>query len=252
MTYRAVLFDLFDTLVSFDRERLPAVQVDGRVVRSTVGQLHPILATVAPGITLDALYRALLASWQEAERQRAIDHREVAAAERFAHLFQYLGLDAEACPGNVMQALLDAHRRGLSGAAAFPAHHGPLLADLAGRYRLGVVSNFDYTPTAVGILESAGVARLFEAIVVSDTVGWRKPSPVIFEAALTRLGLAPQQALFVGDRADIDVLGAHRIGMHAAWLNPERAALPTGVRQPEYELRDLEDLRGILSIGSGV
>jgi FMN phosphatase YigB (HAD superfamily) len=252
MAYHAVLFDLFDTLVRFDRERLPAVQIDGRIVRSTVGQLHPILTTVAPDITLGALYQGLLASWQEAERRRAIDHREVAAAERFAHLFHHLGLDAEACPRDVMQALLDAHRRGLSGAAEFPAHHGPLLADLAGRYRLAVVSNFDYTPTAIGILESAGVARLFETIVVSDTVGWRKPSPAIFEVALSRLGLAPQQALFVGDRADIDVLGAHGMGMHAAWLNPERAALPEGVPQPEYELRDLEDLRGILSVGSGV
>ena len=252
MAYDAILFDLFDTLVRFDRDRLPAVQVDGRVVRSTVGQLHPILATVAPVVTLEALYRALLASWQEAERRRAIDHREVAAAERFAHLFQYLGLDAEACPREVMQALLDAHRRGLSGAAEFPAHHGPLLADLAGRFRLAVVSNFDYTPTAVGILEAAGVAPLFDTIVVSDAVGWRKPAPAIFQAALTRLGLAPRQALFVGDRADIDVLGAHGVGMHAAWLNPDGAALPPGVARPEYELRDLEDLRGILSLGSGV
>jgi len=252
MAYRAVLFDLFDTLVRFDRERLPAVQVDGRVVRSTVGQLHPILTTVAPDITLEALYQALIASWQEAERLRAIDDREVAARERFTHLFRHLGLDAEACPRNVMQALLDAHRQGLSGAAEFPAHHRPLLTDLAGRYRLAVVSNFDYTPTAVGILESAGVARLFETIVVSDAIGWRKPSPAIFEAALTRLGLIPQQALFVGDRADIDVLGAHRIGMHAAWLNPERMELPQGVLPPEYELRDLEDLRGILRVGSGV
>jgi FMN phosphatase YigB (HAD superfamily) len=58
--------------------------------------------------------------------------------------------------------------------------------------------------------------------------------------------------LFVGDRPDIDVLGAHGMGMHAAWLNPERAALPEGLPQPEYELRDLEDLRGILSVGSRV
>jgi HAD superfamily hydrolase (TIGR01549 family) len=252
VAYDAVLFDLFDTLVRFDRDRLPAVQVDGRLVRSTVGELHPILATVAPEVTLEALYRALLASWQEAERRRAIDHREVAASERFAHLFQCLGLDAEACPREVMQALIDAHRRGLSGAAEFPAHHRPLLTELAGRFRLAVVSNFDYTPTAVGILEAAGVASLFDTIVVSDAVGWRKPAPAIFEAALTRLGLTPCQALFVGDRAEIDVLGAHRVGMHAAWLNPSGAALPPGVGRPEYELRDLEDLRGILGPVSSV
>jgi FMN phosphatase YigB (HAD superfamily) len=244
--YQAVLFDLFDTLVRFDRERLPAVPVNGRVVHSTVGQLHPILAAWAPGVTLEALYGALLESWQEAERRRAIDHREVGAMERFACLFGCLGLNAVACPRDVMHQLLEAHRGGLSRAAEFPAHHGPLLADLAERYRLAVVSNFDYTPTALGILKSAGVAELFETVVVSDAVGWRKPAPAIFEAALRHLRLSAADALFVGDRADIDVLGAQQIGMDAAWLNPERAALPAGVAPPEFEIRDLAELRGIL------
>ncbi len=249
-TYRAVLFDLFDTLVRFDRERLPAVALNGRVVHSTVGQLHPILAAWAPEVTLEGLHAALLASWQEAERLRAIDHREVAGAERFSYLLRHLGLDPAACPPQLVPQLLEAHRRGLSRAAEFPLPHGPLLAELAGRYRLAVVSNFDYTPTAVGILEAAGVAGLFEVVVVSDAVGWRKPAPVIFEVALDRLRLSPAEALFVGDRADIDVLGAQRMGMHAVWLNPDGGGLPSGVGPPEFEIRDLVELRGILS-GAG-
>ena len=44
MTFSAILFDLFDTLVLFDRNRLPEVQIDGTNVRSTAGQLLPILA----------------------------------------------------------------------------------------------------------------------------------------------------------------------------------------------------------------
>ncbi|MGH7313304.1 MAG: HAD family hydrolase [Candidatus Rokuibacteriota bacterium] len=244
--YRAVLFDLFDTLVRFDRERLPAVPVNGRVVHSTVGQLHPILAAWAPEVTLEALYGALLESWQEAERRRAIDHREVAAAERFACLLRSLSLDPAACPREILQQLLEAHRQGLSRAAEFPASHGPLLTELARRYRLAVVSNFDYTPTAVGILEATGVAGLFEAVVVSDAVGWRKPAPAIFEVALARLRVPAAEALFVGDRADIDVLGAQRIGMHAAWLNRDGGGLPSGVAPPEFEIRDLGELRGIL------
>jgi FMN phosphatase YigB (HAD superfamily) len=247
MPYRAVLFDLFDTLVRFDRDRLPAVRVDGRVVRSTVGRLHPILAAWAPGVTLPALYEALLASWEDAERRRAVDNREVPAPERFVDLLRRLGLEAAACPG-VLQALLDAHRGGLSEAAEFPSHHRTLLADLAGRYRLGLVSNFDDTLTAVGILESAGVARLFEAVVVSDAVGWRKPAPAIFRVALDQLGLAPAEALFVGDRADIDVVGARRVGIPVAWLNREAVPLPSGLPAPEFEIRDLDELRRILGV----
>jgi HAD superfamily hydrolase (TIGR01549 family) len=247
MACRAVLFDLFDTLVRFDRERLPEVRIDGRVVRSTAGHLHRIVTTIAPDVTLERLYAALLESWREAERRRAIDHREVAAPERFAHLLRCLTLDPAACPPDLIQRLLETHRRELSRAAQFPAHHGPLLADLAGRYRLAVVSNFDYTPTAVGLLEEAGVAHLFETVLVSDAFGWRKPSPAIFAEALRRLGVPAREALFVGDRADIDVAGAQGAGIPAVWLNPAGEALPAGVTPPRFEIRDLDELRRILA-----
>ncbi len=248
MPYAALLFDLFDTLVRFDRERMPEIRVNGKTVRSTAGHLHAILSARAPQVTLEACYGALIESWREAERLRAIDDREVPAPERFAYFFGRLGLDTAALPAGFVTELIDAHRHELGKAAEFPAHHGPLLERLAVRYRLAVVSNFDYTPTALDILERAGVARLFGAIVVSDAIGWRKPKREIFDAALERLGVRASDALFVGDRADIDVLGAQRIGMDAAWINPAREPLPPGIAPPTYEIRDLAELAEILKL----
>jgi 2-haloacid dehalogenase len=247
MAYRAVLFDLFDTLVRFDRKRLPLIQVDGRTLHSTAGHLHEIFRTRAPEVDLAAFVDALLWSWEEAERVRAVDHREVCAPERFGLLFGRLKIDPESVSPALLTALLETHRRELSRAADFPVHHGPLLQRLARDYRLGVVSNFDYAPTARGILERASVAQLFSAIVVSDEVGWRKPKPVIFEEACRRLKIAPPEALFVGDRADIDVVGAHAVGMDAAWINPRAEPLPPGLTPPQFEIRDLAELSDILT-----
>ena len=246
MSYTAIFFDLFDTLVHFERDRLPEVEINGKRVRSTAGHLHAVLAAHAPEVTLERTYAALLASWQEAERQRAIDHREVSAQERFAEFFRHLALDTSDLPPGLDVALIDAHRRELARAAHFPDHYGPLLQRLAGRYRLAVVSNFDYTPTALAILDAAGVRNLFAAIVVSDEVGWRKPRADIFQEAIRRTGADPRRTLFVGDRADIDVLGAHGVGMDAAWINPDRTPLPTGLRPPLYEIRDLAELEPIV------
>ncbi|PYN75969.1 MAG: hypothetical protein DMD96_26555 [Candidatus Rokuibacteriota bacterium] len=248
MTYTAVLFDLFDTLVRFDRERMPEIQINGKAVRSSAGMLHAILQTQAPQIGLERCYEALGESWREAERLRAIDHREVPAAARFAHFFRRLGLDEAALPSGFGRTLIDAHRGALGRAAEFPAHHRPLLRRLAERYRLAVVSNFDYTPTALDILERAGVVELFETIVVSDEVGWRKPRRDIFDAALGRLGVRAEESLFVGDRADMDVLGAQRIGMDVAWINRDGEPLPSGVAPPTYEIRDLGELASILKL----
>jgi len=93
MTYRAVLFDLFDTLVLFHRDRLPEIQVNGRRIRSTAGHLHAAFRPFAPHVELPAFVEALFWSWQEAERLRADDHREVAAPERFGLLFGRLELE---------------------------------------------------------------------------------------------------------------------------------------------------------------
>ena len=245
MPYRAVLFDLFDTLVRFDRERLPEVRIDGRTVRSTVGHLHAVLRRWRDDVTVERLYAALLESWQEAERRRKVDHREIAAVERFETMFRCLGLDPAACPRDVFHGMIEAHRRELARVSEFPPHHGPLLARLAERHRLAVVSNFDYSPTALGILDTAGVTGLFTAIVVSDVFGWRKPAPGIFHEALRLVGAEPAEALFVGDRADIDVAGAQAVGMPAVWVNPRGEPLPPGIAPPAFEIRDLGELPAI-------
>ena len=244
--YAAVFFDLFDTLVRFRRDQLPAIEINGKTVRSTAGRLHGVLCPHLPGLTLERCYGALLASWAEAERLRNLDHREVAARERFTDFFRRLSLDPDGVPAALRQSLLDAHRDELSRAAVFPEHHGPLLRRLAVTHQLAVVSNFDYTPTALGILEATGVKDLFATIVVSDEVGWRKPRADIFQVALQRTGADPARTLFVGDRADIDIVGAHRVGMDAAWINPDREPLPPDVAAPRYEIRDLAELEEIL------
>jgi len=92
------------------------------------------------------------------------------------------------------------------------------------------------------------VVDLFETIVVSDEVGWRKPRRDIFDAALGRLGVRAEESLFVGDRADMDVLGAQQIGMDAAWINRDREPLPAGIQAPTYEIRDLGELATILNL----
>ncbi|HKW91899.1 MAG TPA: HAD family hydrolase [Methylomirabilota bacterium] len=245
MSYRAVLFDLFDTLVLFHRDRLPEVRVNGKVMRSTAGHLHAAFRPFAPGIELPAFVEALFWSWQEAERIRAEAHREVGAPERFGMLFSRLGIDP---PAEAREVLLATHMRELSRAVECPSHHALLLGDLKQRYRLAVVSNFDYAPTCRAVLEREGIAHFFEAVVISDEVGWRKPKPVIFETALRQMALHPADALFVGDRADIDVLGARAVGMSSAWINREAAALPTDMQPPDFEIRDLAELRAILRI----
>jgi FMN phosphatase YigB (HAD superfamily) len=250
--YTTVLFDMFDTLVRFDRARLPRTRLDGREVTSSVGCLYPVAAPSLPGVTIEAFYQAFHASYRDAETRRGPEHREVPAVERFGCCYTRLGVDPAAVPGELTERLIGLHA-GCLAAAADPLPGRPELLDwLAGRYRLGLVSNFDYTPTVRQILADGGILERFEAVIVSDTVGWRKPSPRIFEAAFRALGVTAAECLFVGDRPEIDVAGAKAIGMAAAWFNPDGTPLPEGLPAPDFTLGRLADLRPILEGASGL
>lgn len=244
--YTTVLFDLFDTLVRFDRGRLPRVLVSGREVRSSVGSLYPVAAEALPGVTLDAFYDAFLASYREAERRREADHREVPAPERFGFCYARLGVDPATVPTALTARLIEIHAACLAEVAEPLPGRRALLDWLVGRYRLGLVSNFDHSPAVRRILADAGILDYFEAIVISDAVGWRKPSPRIFETVFAQLGVRAPECLFVGDRPEIDVVGAKAVGMDVAWMNPGAVPFPGGIPSPDFTLGGLEDLRPVL------
>jgi HAD superfamily hydrolase (TIGR01509 family) len=70
------------------------------------------------------------------------------------------------------------------------------------------------------LLERADLLALLDDVVDSGAVGVEKPEPRIFEIAAERLGLAPSEMVYIGDLHALDVLGPHRVGMHAILLDP--------------------------------
>lgn len=84
--------------------------------------------------------------------------------------------------------------------------------------RLGIISNSDGRVALA--LEAAGLRDYFDVVVDSVLVGVEKPDPAIFRAALEALEIAPEDALYVGDLYEVDVVGARAAGMNAVLLAP--------------------------------
>ena len=87
----------------------------------------------------------------------------------------------------------------------------PVLRDLKQDFKLGVLAN-QHPPVAQAIADY-GIADLFEVIVISEIVHLYKPDPAIFHYAFDLAGIRPEEAIFVGDRADNDVGPAKAMGM---------------------------------------
>jgi FMN phosphatase YigB (HAD superfamily) len=243
---RAVVLDLFDTLVDLPWEGLPRVELEGRARPSTLGALHAALGAPPP-VPLQALARAL-ADVDRAFREDEGTHgRELPTLERFARLAGRLGLRDPALP----ERLTEVHMGLLAGLARVPAHHAAVLAALRRRVRLAVCSNFSHAPTARAILARAGLAGALDAVVISHEVGLRKPRREPFEATLAALDVRPEEALHVGDDLAADVRGAAALGMRTVWLT-RRVRDPVAARalvpdaSPDWILRDLGEIGGLL------
>ena len=80
--------------------------------------------------------------------------------------------------------------------------------------RLACVSNaFMSADTLMRIMEERGLSTHLEFVISSAETGIRKPDEAIYLAAVSRLGLAPEEVVYVGDRVSADVEGPGAIGM---------------------------------------
>ncbi|MFI6483291.1 HAD family hydrolase [Nonomuraea sp. NPDC050663] len=128
--------------------------------------------------------------------------------------------------------------------APFP-DAAPVLKELSERFVLGVVSNsaLDHQMRklrAIGLVDHFG-----EAIVCSQEHGCAKPDPTIFLAGCARLGLEPYETAYVGDKYDVDAIGARDAGLTAFWLDRNKSARP-----PEDGIRVIHSLTELLDVTS--
>jgi putative hydrolase of the HAD superfamily len=115
--------------------------------------------------------------------------------------------------------------RFLADSRAVLARNAAVLARLAERYTLGVVSNFYGNLSAV--CSDAGIAAYLRVMVDSVKVGAEKPSARIFRAALDAVPARADECVFVGDSLRRDREGARNIGMRFVWV-ASPAARPQG------------------------
>jgi len=81
--------------------------------------------------------------------------------------------------------------------------------------RVGLCSNWENDID--GYLEQAELPS-FDAVVTSCQIGARKPNRLIFQAICERLGVAPDDTVFIGDNWQADIVGALRHGMTPVWI----------------------------------
>ena len=101
-----------------------------------------------------------------------------------------------------------------------------VLCELAPRYELAIVSNFDGRLRM--IIEHLPISKYFRHVFLSSELGADKPDPLIYRRALELSGFAPNEVLHAGDDPERDWAAARAAGLEVFQL-----------KRPDNSLRDL-------------
>lgn len=105
--------------------------------------------------------------------------------------------------------------------------------------KVGLVSN-GYEEEIAFVVENAGLEKAaFDIIVGVDTTKKIKPDPGIFNYAVHKLEVKPEDTMFVGDSVEVDYKGAENAGMHAMLIDR--------TEKQQTDLRTIKNLKELLS-----
>lgn len=93
-----------------------------------------------------------------------------------------------------------------------------ILSYLQPKYKLHIITN-GFEEVQNDKLKNSGIAHYFDHIINSESVGVKKPNPLIFEHAMDKASSTPLQSVMIGDNLEADILGARNVGMHTIHFN---------------------------------
>ena len=222
-----ILFDLDDTLLDFRKAEAVAIA-------ATLTKLG-----IKPDEAIISRYSAINAGlWKKLENGE-LSRAEV-LVQRFDVLFSELGADAKGeLAWQIYESLLGEGHYFIDGAL-------DLLEALYPKYNLYLASN-GTASVQDSRIASAGIARYFQNIFISQRIGFDKPHPGFFEHCFNSIsGFSKDEVIIIGDSLSSDIRGANLSGIRSCWFNPGRKPREEGIFV-DFELASLDEVPALLN-----
>ena len=209
---QAVIFDIDNTLYSYDRAHRAAYAALKRYCGEAVG-LSPE--------DFEALHKAASRILEQRAGMGPVIHNRLI---RYQLMLEEAGLPIAWAP-----TMAELYWRGLLGAMEpSPGARQAILALKAAGIRIGVGTNMT-ADWQFAKLEGLGLLPQVDFLVTSEELGAEKPDPRLFLLCAEKAGCPPEACAFVGDSLEKDALAAARVGMLGIWYHPEPASPPEGI-----------------------
>jgi HAD superfamily hydrolase (TIGR01549 family) len=232
MPVKAVLFDMFDTLMLIERNH--------EFYSPSLMRMYRYLASKGMDVDFekfnntyvdvrDGLYEKADLNWEE-------PHFNVRIAEtlkRLGYNYDVSSPVVAAATGEFCEEFMKYVRIDVDTENMLKALHG--------KYKLGIISNFAIPECVLTLLSRSRIDAYFDLVIVSGAVNKRKPAEEIFKTALTLLGISASEAVFVGDTIDADIEGPKAVGMKAVYIERRKQKVSEKF-QPDLSIKSLKEL----------
>ncbi|MBO5336399.1 MAG: HAD-IIIA family hydrolase [Lachnospiraceae bacterium] len=159
-----------------------------------------------------------------------------------AYLYESMGIELSLSPKEIDKVFWDAAAPGVPTEGI-----GDFLAFLKKQgIRTGVISNISYCGEAVKERISSVIpSHEFEFILATSEYMYRKPHKRIFELALEKANLSPEEVWYIGDQYECDIVGARNAGIFPVWYIGA-IDLPYSEKEDVLTIRKWKELISIL------
>tara|TARA_Y100001970_G_scaffold74956_1_gene94992 strand:- start:2476 stop:3186 length:711 start_codon:yes stop_codon:yes gene_type:complete len=231
MKIKAVLFDLYGTLAGFEPSRF--------LIQSQVVKKYNLFLTqqgVSKGYFLADKFMA------EQNAVKPVRSMNQIEKEMFFARYEQLVLSGDALDVNLdlCKKIFKELQQVSYSMVLYPDVIDSLIKLKSLNFKLGLISNMDKLGSE--LLNEFKLSEYMDICVTSKEANVEKPDPQIFNLALSKLNIKPEEAIYVGDQILSDVEGASNAGMTPVLLDRENSH----VNYENLKVTNLEDFIRLL------
>jgi len=227
MKHKAVIFDLFGTLVN---------NYPHREYQNVLGKMASVLT-----IPFDT-FRQL---WSETAYERSLGTIQTIEAN-IAYICKKLGVNTDDVKIGLATKIRNDFITNVMRAEQDTIYTLSCLQSQG--FKIGLISNC--SPETPLIWKDTPLAQLVDVALFSSSVGIKKPDPRIYDLASEQLSVKPESCLYIGDGDSQELSGAAQVGMYPVLIRlaGENGAQPHLVNREDWDGPRISSLKGVLDL----
>jgi putative hydrolase of the HAD superfamily len=234
MSCKAVIFDYIGTLVNCKNYSMEASE----------DNLYTALVSEGFKVSKDSFLEQYNQAHQKYRKVRYEQFREVTNAVWVAEALCNLGFEVTPDDPRV-KAALNVFFQDFIDTLELRENAKKLVKQSKEHCKVALISNFTHAPVIYKSLRKMGISEFFNVVMVSEEVGWRKPSAKIFQTALNKLQIQPCEAVYIGDSPNEDIKGAKEAGLKTVFVPSQfnkLKDLKESKQKPDHTAKDLKEI----------